>query len=394
MIEQTILDPTKLNKGQLIQKRTFKSASKLDSTGVSAFQIIENKKKEKKEVSNVVFCDWFEVTILSEIATLAAYKIGVEVVRISEHLIFRSKNTRTKNYNFLFDVIYMGEEFATIQVDPSADFLEKNSCQLKINNEHLYRSDWLDTYKEVFNLLGAIHKSNTRIDLCIDGEGASRGKSLATKTIKGRVYARKGKAAFNVSYNGKNEVTRFHVGSQHSNKCATIYDKVEDIEKKGKDYIKRAWSINGLKDTGGVDRFELRMRSKVANKYSWELLDNPTYMASIIRSETNNWFQFYYNGRDKNKHRMHKHGIDWIDWDSIEGKLLPKSESVRTTGVHRAKRVIKDLNYLAYVCGFDIDQDLINELLDDYCLFGWYTRKLPYWHSEWERDRRIEFTSN
>ena len=400
------VDPIKLNRGQPIHFKGRKpsitdSVPKSYEAFKSYNQNVEKKGTEWTEkldvgkVDDVVFIDWFEQTILT--ADLPLIDPLAQSVKLADGLFLENSNGRTSHYAVRWNVIYLGELFATVLSHPIKSFMKPNQLQFKIENQHLYRVDWLDCYKDILGLTNWKPLSNTRVDIAIDGKAGDTASRMSSRHINGSVVGRKGKAVMTIGYLPNKSIKGFHVGSPNSEKSATIYNKSQDIARTEKQYITSAWKQNNLVvGKADVKRFEIRMRAKVANNYDWTRLDDVDYLATIVRTECKNWFEFYYKGKDKNKHRNYKNkSMEWIDWNSIRGELLPKNKSVAKSGLHRAKRIIKDSLYMKHVEGKRIDSRLISELKREYVLHKWFDDRIDSWLAQWEREKRFRtFGSN
>lgn len=395
MISLTRVDPNELNKGQLIHLSAFEKGLEPNTDKALGHkkraQKVYNLNVEKKEVLNVICCDWFETTLSGCIEM----KTDVSFIQLNEYTYLHNTGNSSGNYLFIWKVVYLGEHIGTLQTSPRKNYMSPDQMQFKIENNLLYTVDWLDTYKEFLSVSNFQHKSLTRLDIAIDGSGAKNGLSLTQRHLKGRIIGRKGKAKIKPSFDPNKNIVDFHIGSTSSEKSGTIYAKSNEIEKSNKTYILDYWEKNNLLYTGDVKRFEIRLRAKIANEYDWTKMDDSSYLASIVRSETKNWFEFYYKGKDKNKYRTYKNKtMDWIDWKTISGELLPKGDAVAKSGVHRAKRLIKDSYYLNYVKGVKLNKGCINHCVDEYCLDGWLQSKLDNWYSEWDNEKRFNQICN
>jgi hypothetical protein len=405
---KNIVDPLKLNKGQLIHSsganQHINNSQSIvyddicsDKSNVDKCRSKNTSKNAKKIMSkNVVFVDWFETTLdlmdVSKIDWLSNHII------LSENLILENRGHGRGFYKNLWNVIYMGEVFGELLTHGTKHYMGHTQGQFKINNEHLYRVDWLDTYKEIIQLMGWSHISTTRLDIAIDGVAGDNAKRIATRHLNGRVIGRKGKAKLSVTYASDKTMTRFHNGSPNSIMTATIYNKTADIDLTDKTYIRDAWNQNNLEQkTDNVNRFELRMKSKALPKkdFDWTRFDDVNYLASIVRTKCKNWFEFYYNGTDKNVHRNYKKNtMKWINWDEISGELLPKHQAITKTGVHRAKRIIKDLHYLQHVENKTIDFTIVLELMDEFALGKWFDDRIDNWKITWDRESKYKNISS
>lgn len=394
-----VLDPPKLNRGQLIHFDSDVLTSTPNKTRDSSRLIGQNLNVEDLGVKNVVFLDWFETTLIAdklfdnrltnhpnECFRLNEIDTTLESVELTDNVHLRNLNRSTRNYHSVWELHYMGEHFANVQLRPKQSFLDSASVQMQVLNKQLYIHGWLDTYKSMMMDLCLNHKSLTRADIAIDGEAGDNVERLMQKWEKGRVIGRKGKANVTTTKSSQKEVKKLHIGSMSSDKNGTVYNKSDELKRSEKGYIEEAWKNNRLIQDKPIKRFELRMHSKVTGSYDWERFDDPEYLSSIVRTETKNWLEFYYKGKDKNIHRTYKNKtMDWVDWDSLKGELLEKRQALTSDGSHRAKRVIKDLLYLEYVDNMTIDRNFIGDLLDQYHLHSWIYHSEPKWHNKWNK---------
>lgn len=384
---KTRLDPNKYNRGQLIHFAYEKG----HVNSYTSDHYIEKdtifQKNEKKDIQNVICVDWFECTMIINNLKLDP---DISDIKVSENIHLSRQPGSTRFYNYIFSLYYMGECVGTLLADPSSSFMSRNQASFKMDNYMLYTADWLDVYRDILECTEWVHKSISRLDISIDGKAGKDAHDLTVKWSKSNVVHRKGKADIDFKMCSNKKVNKIIIGSATSEKQATIYDKSNELSESKKEYIKQFWSINGLADINEVYRFEIRLRSKITKHYDLNRLDDPTYLASIVMTETKNWFEFVYKGKDTNKHRMYKKGtIDWIDWSQIKGDLLPKDKAVNRQGIHRAKRLIKDLHYVHYVENKPLPASLINQIKDEYCLHRWYDDKIEYWRHEFEKAKKV-----
>lgn len=406
--EIKILDPLKLNRGQLLHsddgKTTLTNSDTIDYEKKKLYHDYVDKNygisEVKSEVKNVVFLDWFEITIRLKNRIIATDENNI--IEVSDGLILVCENWNTGMYEKRWKVIYHGEHFGTLQTDPKYSNSNHLNAQLKVENRMLYTSGWLDDLLEIRNLLDWKHiVSYTRIDIAIDGAAGGNAKTIVKKFLDPRTktISQVGKPIISRGTNRNREIVRFHVGCMKSDKTATIYRKSDEIEKSEKQYIKDAWKRNNLENVKEVDRFELRLRSRKTKFLNLQLekFDDPDYLSSIARTEMKGWFEFHYIGNDKNRYRRGNKSSEmkWIDWDSLEGYLLPKSKAIAKTGMHKAKQTIKNLTYYNYVEGHEMEFDIVDSLKDEYCLHKWYNDKFEHWQQEWNREKKLrDLTSN
>lgn len=403
----TPVDPNKYNKGQLIHLPHTKS----DINNCDTINYINNKanlqKNGKNPSENVISVDWFETSIIvnicnddpvkkplkKDLESIENIKIDSKLnqIKLTENIYLLRDEGKTNNYDCIWSVIFMGEKVGTLLTHPFATFILKTQAQFKLENKLLY-TDWKDIYLSILKEANWTHKSLTRLDIAIDGKAVKEALDLVEKHNKGNVIGRKGKSLFHLTKSKDKSIKDFHCGTSASEKVATIYKKSEEIKESEKTYIKDFWVKNNLDDIENTWRFELRLRSKIANKYNLYQLDQVDYLSSIVRTEVKNWFEFFYQGKDQNKHRTYINGkIEWIDWEKIEGKVLSKEQSNKCkNGIHRAKRSIKDLYYFHYIEGKTLEDKLINSLINEYSLQEWFNLRIDFWKIDFEKEKKIK----
>jgi hypothetical protein len=223
------------------------------------------------------------------------------------------------------------------------------------------------------------HRSTTRIDVAIDG--ATKAYSTACKALSSKVIQRKGRTKTRTTTTPQGIITKFEIGSMKSAKYGKIYNKSEVLKKYDKPYIPKFWEGNGMdiSEDENVYRYEITLRSKIGNRYDWKRLDDASYIASIARTETKNWFEFYYVGKDKNKHRK-----------SINGDLLAKEKVIKASRAFNAKRAILTLSKEQFFEGEHLaSNEVISTYIGRYDLKEWYENKSAKWFNEWERERQV-----
>ena len=82
--------------------------------------------------------------------------------------------------------------------------------------------------------------------------------------------------------------------------------------------------------------------------------------------------------------------MEWINWDQIKGELLPKNKAVAKQGVHRAKRLVKDLHYIHHVENKPLETKLIDLIVNDYCLHKWLSDRINFWLDDFDREKRYK----
>lgn len=372
-------DPVKYNRGQLIQFKPTKNPQKPYQQRGSDVSTVKN--------LNVCSVDWFETQLTGQLPDIEEGKLDYE---ICEFLHLRDKQLKTKNFNYLFDVYYYGEHVGTLQTHTRAPkYFDPNAIQFKLLNHLLYTEDWLTIYSDILNGSNWSHKSLTRLDIAIDGVGASKYRDMVYKAVNTRSKVMlSGKANVSTNYKG-NQIQSVTVGSRSSDKYGRIYNKTQELKRSNKTYINQFWNNSNLsiKPNDDIWRIEIEANSKLFKKRGYDIwrLNDTNYIASIMRTELKGWLSFYSMTTDKNKYRaMKKNEKELIDWETIGGQLLPKAKAKKPSDIFQAKAYLKSQKRFKQVFGLSTPEEVINHFeLED-----WHESKEHYWHVDNEKERQ------
>lgn len=381
---ETQVDPFKYNRGQVIHQNSLLESCNVDTARVST----DAKSYKRNVVENTICVDWFQayITVLKlDLLDQLISSNPIEEIQVSDDVFFVYSGNGTKHFQKLYRVYLYGVHYANIEVDTRCPrIFDYDAAIIKLNNEVLYTSSWLDDFKYILADIGGWVKSTSRFDIAVDG--SDKPIRMLNKWLKGRTLAIKGKAAITPRYRNDKTIESVIVGSAKSDKQVSIYNKPSEIKASNKTYITGFWKNNGMDVSDDITRVELRMGSKIANRYDWTRFDDPEYLASILKTELKNYLEFYYIGKDSNKHRAYKNkSMEIINFDSIGGKLLDKRENKPPSDVYRAKQTVKNALREEYING----NDTIPSIIREYSLSEWLDTKLPYWVAEWEKERKI-----
>ena len=253
-----------------------------------------------------------------------------------------------------------------------------------MENHRLYTEGWLEDFRYFVTSLNLKVKSISQLDIALDGIGAKKYKEtlLQARDPKSNVHL-KGKTVIATSGSGK-ETNYLTLGSKKSNKRARSYNKSLELTTSNKNYIRDVWNKSGLKQDEDTYRFEIILKSKVMSNYDIWKLDDPKYLSSIFRTETEKWVGFYRITKDTNKARaMKANKFDFVDWDKLGAELLPKAKAKKPTEVYRAKQAIKTILRQKEVFGITT----IEELISEYDLQDWIDSKGGYWAEDWAKEK-------
>jgi len=373
VLKPTILeqDPVRYNRGQLIQLQGENKLYKPTTTGLT--------EQNEGEKLNVCFVDWFECQILGELPKVIDGKTDYELSG-NVHLELTGKQTR--HFHHLFKVYLHGEHLGQLQTHTKVPkFFAPNSMQFQMLNHLLYTEPWLGYYAELLNSTGWKHNSLSRLDIGLDGQGATAYKSEVIRSlgIRSKVQI-VGKTRIKPSIsNGKLEF--IEIGSRKSDKYGRIYNKTEELIRSNKTYIQNYWKSSNLKQEEQTWRLEVELKSAQVKKGNYDIwrLNDSNYLASILRTELKGWVSFYTKTKDTNKHRaMKKNGKELINWESMGGQLLKRAEAKKPSDIFKAKATIKNL--LRFKEVFDLKTP--EELIEHFDLQEWHDSKIGYWSED------------
>jgi len=353
--------------------------------GQNYTECLNSPKKAKKYA---ICVDWFEVTLETSIesySSLLCFSIEPpKLINIGD-FTFELQAHGTKFYRHLFKIYYHGEAFGTLCANPRSDrILDGNWCQFKIDNHKLYQSNWITEFDEFMGELDAKPRSFTRIDVALDGR---KHLDIYSYWNDGKCD-RLGRAKV-IEYKEKvgkedNVITGVDWGSRGSDKYMTIYTKGRLLERENKPYISDFWKNNGLINEGkgeDIQRMELKMRSKAIQKivdFDYQKLDNPSFLASMMRTHFEKWFQFVVIGVGNVSRRTR---YEFIDWDSIGGELMEKNTTRPSNDRWSTKVSIKRLYMMSAegLIGENVD-DVISDMILWYGLEDWFQKTRKHWN--------------
>jgi hypothetical protein len=306
-----------------------------------------------------------------------------------------------KYFSHSWEISLDGEAFAIAFSHSRTTIIAPDVVQVKIYNHHLYRSGWLSRLRMMCAAMRWHYKNVSRLDIAIDGvfdaiANTQTGEIVYERGLRSfiqeeyvanRKYVMMGKA--NLSASSLNPKTGnfagFYIGKASSDKVLSIYDKSRELEQSCKQYIRDFWSECGLVDAGNVERVELRMRSaciKTIENFDFWRLDDAVYLASLARTQFENWFEFVPVSDDGNKsRRKDKLGsIVVIDWESVGAVPLTK-RVVAPSEVFSCKVTIKRLHLMtqAFKITRPAAEIAISACVERGNLWNWYARKSIEW---------------
>ncbi|MDX2195704.1 MAG: replication initiation factor domain-containing protein [Cytophagales bacterium] len=356
---------------------------------------------DKYNNSNITIAvDWFEFFGNTKCSVLLNNykpdeKKEFQTIDYGYNLVVLNMGHGTPMYNVLYEIYVGGELFASLQTHPrfvKGDFKD-NSISFKIANNQLYSDKWVDNMAEIMDLLKLKINNITRLDICIDGcNGVLKFlNSFVKQTPESKSYIKMGKATMSSCMFDSNTLSysSFTFGKRTSDKYLIVYNKTKELERSNKKYIEKFWLKNGLM-AEIVYRVEIRLTSKVLAQIQLtdiSMLLDTTYLASLFRTASDNFFHFKKNTGDTNKSR--EQDVNLIPYELLCGELLAKSQRPKTTHRYKAKLTIRKCHFDLNVKENSIDSEIMLERviqrnIDEFDLQKWYLASVPTWLKEYK----------
>lgn len=308
----------------------------------------------------------------------------------------------TQLYSNKWKLLVYGEEFGYLLTHPRRmqGSVKPSSMSLKVANHQLYTAGLIETLLEALAGLNAEIHNVSRLDIAVDGTNEVRDflNAYTKQEAESKGVHMKGRAKFSGLWQCHNTMSydRFLIGSAKSGKQISVYNKTAELETSNKKYIQNTWKLAGMDTTGTVYRTELRLKSEAIKEikdFDFMQLENPAYLASIFKTQSNNFFQFTRFSDDSNISRQEV--LDPLNYSQFGGAKLDKLRKAKTTdrykvklGAHlTVKNVLKgQLTEIQEVCQ-------ITNLpfqLHQWDLMEWYDKMLPYWTQAYTRGGLLE----
>lgn len=333
------------------------------------------------QVKHTINLDWLELIVSGN---LVEFDSPLDKYEYNQGEIVLAKLPMgTKIFKYSFEIFFRGKLFGKVHTNPrNPEILKPEYIQFQIQNNKLYEVGAIADCRYIFTKLSWAYVNTTRIDIALDGVNVLQ---LMDRFVKGEIQ-KLGKAKVKPFFTGKRVIEGFDVGSKASNKWITGYNKSDELERTGKDYIREFWERSGLDTSRTIERLELKLRNEEIKKifqYDWKELDNFEFLASIFRSTMKNFFEFIEPQADSNVTRAKR--MEFVDWENIGAKLLPKMSTKETNEIYRMKQSAKT-NYWCYLAsGRKYYADIAQEQAMNVNALEWYATRLDKWKEEFNK---------
>lgn len=298
----------------------------------------------------------------------------------NNRICFYKKKKIVPHFLDYYDVTIDGKPFAYALMNPrNKEIFGTDIIQIKVNNNRLYEVGWLDTFKYFLQKFTWKMSNVSRLDIALDGHGFL---AVGQKLLNGKIR-KIGKAGFFPRLDSKMNVQGFRLGAMASDKSLVCYDKSKELEVSNKYYIRDMWEKAGLNTEQHVERLELRLRNeciKMIEDFEWKDIDNFEYLASLMRTNFEKYYQFYSPKKDTNVSRYNT--FDYIDWDCVGGVYLPKLSTKMADDVYRLKQSSKTDFFKYLQTGVSLYLNLSKESALNANCVQWFIERVDKWKDE------------
>lgn len=351
-----------------------------------------------------VSLDWLEMICQTSLNIFdGEIKNRDTYIKLDNDLILLSKGYGSSHYKNIWQVFLFGEDIATIHSDVRNNMiLKEGSLKIQFQNHILYQN-WLETWQKIQKSLSLKIISKTRIDIALDTDNTYH--KLMNDYLLNSAYCYNnfkvimlGKADISCGrYSKKNHCfDSFRIGSASSEKQISIYNKSKEIlERSHKEYIIHKWQSSNL-DINNSWRFEMRLKSGVLNRLKHitiEQFSDENFLLSLIKSESQKFFEFRID--DENKNLTRKISLEIFPKIPQPYYFLKKLKYCND-GAYKAKLAIH--NNVRDIIKNNIQNDdvltarLMNDItIKQYHLSRWYIKKLPYWLEKYRIEQNFTF---
>ena len=306
-----------------------------------------------------IACDFAELTVKNTIKHLEPGEaLPLEINLPGIRLVTASKDAKgnpiimgTKHFQAKYNA-FLGEEvepFATVITYPrKGGILPDYLSQIKVENRELYAKGWTNRLLQLLSALRVEINNFSRLDIAIDSNCVGNDPLLSTyytspfiglyKRWKGGMD-HVGRAVYNQEHAVGRATTGFDWGKKSASKYLTAYVKSDRIEADDKGYIADFWHLNGIEPGQRVERMELKLKTDAIKRtvnpddglagVDITQLENPAYLAGIMRAHLKGWFEFVVDQPDTNKTR--RDNYETIDWHDLDAELLGRIPTTKPT---------------------------------------------------------------
>ncbi len=325
--------------------------------------------------------DWFEATL--EADTFLGKDLGKIIKPPRGNIALQKRTIGTQHYQSFYHVAVNGRPFGHVLANPrEGNKLDKNFIQFQALNNVQYEKSFFEEVDHLFGTMKWELRNITRVDIALDGGQPSQ----VIKDIWSKKVRKVGTAKSHLHMNHKFELEGFTWGSASSGKYMRCYDKTVELKMSNKGYIRDYWEKTGINCEGNIERLELVLKNeaiKSIHEFEWPKLQNVQYLASLMRTHFEKWFEFADPSTSNNVTRMAR--VDYVDWESIDAQLLDRAESIPPNEITRTKQACKTV-YLLYLASQKVPLlNFARALATSIDHLEWFTEKRQDWEGDHEQ---------
>ena len=270
-------------------------------------------KMSSKVLSNItiktIVVDNLEVMFRGNIPLGSDYLVN-KTFRFNSHCYIEFLPTGSRMFAVMANLYLYDRCVGELKFSPRKAFFDGDLINFKVDNVLLYGNEYITYIDYLVEFLKFDFLYISHMDIAVDNIGTKIHKFVADYYYKAylnksffETYAtrHKGKVLFkNITVN-----TTLYWGSKTADKYIKIYNKSLDLLDHSIDkasYANQFWKINGMDYLNNtVERIELTLRQCHSKLIDYKQLDNPEYLASIMRTHCENFFQFEKKYSNHNK---------------------------------------------------------------------------------------------
>ncbi|BBE17485.1 hypothetical protein AQPE_1635 [Aquipluma nitroreducens] len=318
---------------------------------------MSSKSVKVKNVNKLIFVDNLEVSFKGNIPLWSTSTTPDQFGNKRKHYYnpqcyIEYQSFGNKQFQNIADLWIADRKIGELRFSPRKGFIDDEIISFKFDNVQLYQQNFFKYVDSIVENMGLRFKHISHLDIAVDCINHEMIKFIHKYLERTRLNLKysirhKGKVnRRNITSKGDNEI---YWGNINSVKYIKIYNKTIEIDQNqnAKSYIPVCWKQNGMNtENEQVERFELTLRQKHASLYDYTQLDDSNYLASIMESKCESFFDFeqtYTNHKKK-----HKRNVTPINFTGFNTVLLPKFKYVPQNTLETEKRTLKNL-YFQYL---------------------------------------------
>ena len=325
-------------------------------------------------------CDWFQCMLTG--ATFPIFENQSVYEFNNGKITFVKERPHSPHFLNQFRIVIDGRPYGEILCNPkNPEIIKEDTIQFKVENPRLYEVGWLDTFKDIMQVFNWRMLNISRVDIALDGHGFL---AVGQKWLNGKIQSLS-QADFKPRLNNKLELVSYEFGSRISDRSLICYDKTAELEISNKYYIRDMWKAANLDTSTPVERLEVCLKNewfKKIDHFSWADLDSFEYLACLMRTALEKFYQFIYPSENARKTRCRKY--DFINWNNIGGEFLLKNSAIKSNEVHSFKRASKTMYLIHKRTGLETHLHHSREIPININCLQWWVDKLELWDKDFE----------